>query len=576
LELITNLEIEDIDDSGRDMLIRFHRDDSGDCVNFREGEICILYPRQNEDDSILTNQILKGTVVEISATRIVLRFRYKQKNHNFFARYRYWAVEHDKLDHTYNGMFKSLFAFLSAPACKKELLLGIREPASTMEYVPEGRDLTKEEKQKSVMEKALAAEDYFLIVGPPGTGKTSVFARQLIERFYADDNVDILVMAYTNRAVDELCACICRAFGGDENICDKYIRVGSELSCGEAYRHRLLQNISYNSNSRKELLTTINKTRIFVGTLASITGKPELFDLKKFNIAIIDEASQILEPQIVGLLPLFDKFIMIGDHKQLSTITLQDKNKSKVTDDRLNSIELYDCRESLFERLFRVACKQGWSGIYDTLAYHGRMHEDIASLVNAPFYDNMLKTATDRQNKPLAFSSYDETDKFQSLIATQRIAFIPVPSADDSNLSDKVNTTEADTVVLLAKALIKVYEANDMDFDPVKTLGIITPYRNQIALIKHKLEGTGIPELKNVMVDTVERYQGSQRDVIIFSFCFNKPYQLRYFNNMNLEGTVDRKLNVALTRAREQLFLIGNDRILKQNPIYRDIFEKVF
>lgn len=574
LELIANLEIENIDDSGRDMTIRFRRDDSGDCVNFREGEICILYPKQSDKDSILTNQILKGTLVEISATYVLLRFRYKQRNHRIFDRYRYWTVEHDKLDHTYNAMFKSLFAFLSAPTDKKEMLLGLREPVSTDKY-PTKDNLTKEEKQKNVIEKTLAAEDYFLIVGPPGTGKTSIFARQLIERFYAGENINILVMAYTNRAVDELCASISQAFCEDETICDKYIRIGSELSCGEAYRRRLLQNISHNANSRKELLETIGSTRIFVGTLASITGKPELLGLKKFDVAIIDEASQILEPQIIGLLPLFDKFIMIGDHKQLSTITLQNENKSKVSEEKLNAIELYDCRESLFERLFRIASKKEWTHAYDTLTYHGRMHEDIALLVNTPFYDNILKVATDRQSAPLKYESFDSSDKFQSLIATRRVAYIPVRTIDDSNLSNKVNSAEAGVVVSLSKALLDLYKRNGINFDTNRALGIITPYRNQIALIRHKLEETEIPEFKNIMVDTVERYQGSQRDMIILSFCFNRPYQLRYFSNMNQEGTVDRKLNVALTRAREQLFLVGNDHILNLNPIYREILRKV-
>ena len=130
LDLISDLEIEDIDDSGRDMVIRFKRLAPQDCVNFREGEICILYPKQDDGDTVLTNQILKGTVVEISSHSVTLRFRYKQRNRAFFSRYRLWAVEHDKLDHGYNAMYKSLFGFLSAPADKKELLLGLKEPHS--------------------------------------------------------------------------------------------------------------------------------------------------------------------------------------------------------------------------------------------------------------------------------------------------------------------------------------------------------------------------------------------------------------------------------------------------------------
>ncbi|MDR3058832.1 MAG: AAA family ATPase, partial [Prevotella sp.] len=524
LDLISDLEIEDIDDNGRDMIIRFRRENTEDCANFREGEICILYPRQNESHTVLTNQILKGTVVEVSTDKVILRFRYKQRNHTFFSRYKYWAVEHDKLDHSYNAMYKSLFSFLAAPKDKKNLLLGLNKPDTKYTQSLDIQELTKEEKQKTVIDKALAAENYFLIVGPPGTGKTSIFAKQLIEKLYADPNTNILVMAYTNRAVDELCASICQAFDKDNANCDKYIRIGSELSCGEPYRHRLLQNISHQASNRKELLQTIDSSRIFVGTLASIIGKPELLDLKHFNVAIIDEASQILEPQIVGLLTCFDKFIMIGDHKQLSTITLQNENKSKVNEELLNDIKLYDCRESLFERLFRICKDNGWTHAFDTLTYHGRMHREIADLVNANFYDSLLKTATERQEINLQYPVFDESDRFQSLIATKRTEFIPVRQSDNTNISDKTNSTEADVVVSLSIALFNLYKANSLQFDPQRTLGIITPYRNQIALIKQKLEETSIAEFRNIMVDTVERYQGSQRDVIMLSFCFNRPY----------------------------------------------------
>lgn len=571
LDLISHLEIEEIDDNGRDMKILFRRNENADCVNFREGEICILYPRQSETDSILTNQILKGNIVEVTTSHVLLRFRYKQKNKRIFQQYKYWVVEHDKLDHTYNAMFRSLSAFLSAPKDKRNLLLGLNQPVSS--YLEENYDSSdKEYKQDSVIRKALAADDYFLIVGPPGTGKTSIFARRLIEEFYSNPDTQILLIAYTNRAVDELCAAICEAFKNKENECDKYIRIGTELSCGEQYRHRLLQNISHDVKSRAELLEIINSQRIVVGTLASIVGKPELFDIKKFDVAIIDEASQILEPQIIGLLPKFDKFIMIGDHKQLSTITLQDENKSKVDKPTLNEIELNDCRESLFERLYRICQKNNWTTAYDTLTFHGRMHQDIAAFVNKYFYDNLLQIATERQAKSLSFSIYDETSFDQKMIAEKRIAFIPSRKVNNS-LSDKINEYEAEIAVQLVAAVYQLYRQNDLEFDPQKTIGIITPYRNQIALIKQRLKELVIPELEQVMVDTVERYQGSQRDIIIVSCCFNRPYQLRFFSNMNREGTVDRKLNVALTRAKEQLFIIGNDYIMCQNPVYKELID---
>lgn len=574
LDLLDGLQIEEIDTEGRDMKIRFRRKAaSSDCVNFREGEMCILYPCQTGSDTMLTNQILKGNIVEISAGHILLRFRYKQRNKTFFDGYRYWVVEHDRLDHSYNAMFKSLFAFFTAPKEIRNLLLGLRQPASSFKNKETGEVLGIKQKQDEVIEKALSSKDYFLIVGPPGTGKTSIFARRLIEQLYLNPDNNILVMAYTNRAVDELCESICSAFACRSTECDKYIRIGTELSCAEAYRHRLLQNISQDVKSRKELIDLLDRKRIFVGTLASIVGKPELFDIKQFDVAIIDEASQILEPQIIGLLSKFGRFIMIGDHKQLSTITLQGEDKSVVDNPELNNIGLYDCRESLFERLYRICQKNGWTHAYDTLTYHGRMHADLSAFVNIHFYDSQLKIATARQEAKLAYTIYDKYNPIQQLIATQRLAFIPCHQVlDNINFAGKINEAEADIIVNLTKNLLELYKINNLNFDPLKTLGIISPYRNQIALIKQRLEKAGI-DAQEIMIDTVERFQGSQRDVILVSFCFNSPYQLKYFANMDREGRVDRKLNVALTRAREQLFLVGNDLIMRQNPVYQKLLE---
>lgn len=572
-DLISDLEITEIDDSGNDMKIRFNRIITSNFVNFREGEICILYPHEKEENTLLTNQILKGTIAGISNNEVLVRFRYKQKNKKYLNSHKRWAIEHDKLDHAYNSMYKGLYSFLTSDMNKRNLLLGLKKPKS--DYKSVQNISTKEEIQDDIIHKAIAAKDYFLIVGPPGTGKTSIFAQRLIKEFYNNPDNNILVIAYTNRAVDELCETIESIFRHEKASSGHYIRIGSELSCSEPYRPYLLQNISQTVKSRDELRKIIHDKRIFVGTLASIIGKPELFDLKKFNIAIIDEASQILEPQIIGLLPMFDKFIMIGDHKQLSTITLQDNNKSSVGSENLNAIELTDCRESYFERIFRVCTKNKWTEVYDTLVYQGRMHEEIANFPNKYFYDNMLRPACEWQTEPLIRVNGDITNPYHNLIAERRIAFIPCHSADNSVSSDKINRHEANIAVNFAMAIVDVYKTNNLPFDSRKTLGIITPYRNQIALIKHLLQETDIPEIKDIIVDTVERFQGSQRDVIIVSFCINKPYQLDFFSNMNREKTVDRKLNVALTRARQQLFLIGNDYILRQNPIYNELINTI-
>jgi DNA replication ATP-dependent helicase Dna2 len=567
LDVLFNLTILDIDDSGNERTIIFSRSETDhDIVNFREGEICIVYPRNDENDTVLNRQILKGTLVQITNERVEVRFRYKQKNRHFFEDHPLWAIEHDSLDTSYNSMFKSIFAFLKASKQKRDLLLGLTPPGMAMNAGKEESAYPEE-----IIRQALKAEDYFLIVGPPGTGKTSIFARRLIEAYYNQPDTNILVLAYTNRAVDELCDAINAAFGCSDGSCEAYIRVGTELSCAAQYRHRLLQRISEKAKNRDSLRSEIRQTRIYVSTLASITGRMELFSLKHFHVAIIDEASQILEPQIIGLLPRFDKFILIGDHNQLSTIVLQKPFLSEIREPLLVAAGMTDCRDSLFERLLLQCKAKGWQHAYAQLTLQGRMHEDIARFPATWFYSKSLFPALGWQSSKwhLTCSSDHVIDR---CVATERTAFFSTENINRPSSSNKLNETEAAVIVQLLQSIQTTYEENGITFNP-GAIGIIAPYRNQIALIKHKLSGIGMQDAEKVMIDTVERFQGSQRDVIILSFCINQPHQMNFLCNLNHDGSVDRKLNVAITRARQQLFLIGNARILREHPVYATLLD---
>ena len=102
-------------------------------------------------------------------------------------------------------------------------------------------------------------------------------------------------------------------------------------------------------------------------------------------------------------------------------------------------------------------------------------------------------------------------------------------------------------------------------------------YRNQIAPIRHETEQLGIAELLDITIDTVERYQGSQRDVIIYATGIEHGYQMDFLtsNTFMEDGkTIDRKLNVALTRARCQTILTGSARLLSLNPVYRQFIKQ--
>lgn len=577
LNVLYDLSILNIDDSAIDMTIIFSRPQptredenlsGNNIVNFREGDICIVYPREDVNDTVLNKQILKGTIVKITPEKVEVRFRYKQKNRHYFEDNQFWAIEHDSLDSSLNSMYKSLFEFISSSKQKRELLLGIKQPKCSA-IKQENSDINDISYPENIINQALNAEDYFLIVGPPGTGKTSIFARRLIEEYYKKPDVNIMVIAYTNRAVDELCGAINAAFGYSDGDCDKYIRVGSELSCDSAYQHRLLQRVSEKAADRDSLRKEINDTRIFISTLASITGKMELFSLKQFQIAIIDEASQILEPQIIGLLPLFDKFIMIGDHNQLATIVLQEEEKSRINETQLQEIGITDCRESFFERLLRRCKSQGWTHSFTQLTHQGRMHSEIAAFPSTYFYSENLFPALDWQTGEWRLSNVNG-NFYDKYIATKRTILFSTEKKENNIISNKINQNEAEIIAELLESIQRVYNDNNITYDSSK-IGIIAPYRNQIALIRHKLSEARIDDYENIMIDTVERFQGSQRDVIIVSFCINQPGQFRYLCNLNYDGTVDRKLNVALTRARQQLFLVGNAQLLLKHPIYKSL-----
>ena len=118
----------------------------------------------------------------------------------------------------------------------------------------------------------------------------------------------------------------------------------------------------------------------------------------------------------------------------------------------------------------------------------------------------------------------------------------------------------------MVKTIKQLYHKNNLPFSK-DTIGIIVPYRNQIALIKAQLED-------DHTVDTVERYQGSERPIIIYGFTVHRQAQLNFLTANRFEengALIDRKLNVALTRAKEQLFLVGNPQLLARDKVFRQL-----
>jgi DNA replication ATP-dependent helicase Dna2 len=315
--------------------------------------------------------------------------------------------------------------------------------------------------------------------------------------------------------------------------------------------------------------------RVFVSTVASIAGKSSLLELKKFNTAIIDEASQILEPMLVGMLPHFERFVLIGDHKQLPAVVLQDKERSAVKDEALHEIGLFNRRNSLFERLYNQAQQNGWTWAYDMLSHQGRMHADICSFPSHFFYDGLLKLLPEElpisawQKEPLAYILPTSFNPMQELLANNRMLFFSCEANRFKN--QKTNINEAQMVGQIISNFHAIYTASGKTWDP-KNIGVITPFRAQIAQIRHVLSDyeQGFEECT---IDTVERYQGGARDIIIISLCLNNPFQLDSIISLSDDQKVDRKLNVALTRARQHLVVVGNESLMQEDKRYSDLMK---
>jgi len=545
--------------------------------NFRSGDIVILYERNNPYDSVKNKQIFKGSIQEITPEEIIVKFRYRQRNPKVIPSDSLYAIEHDYLDSAYAAMYKSLYAFLKATPDRKKLLLNNRHAEVDL-----SRQLSKNYISAEIDElvlKAKQAKDYFLIVGPPGTGKTSIALKAMVEEFMQEPGHQILLLSYTNRAVDEICEALDTVAGSPD-----YIRVGSELSCEVKHRKRLLNNVIKDLSSRTQVKEVIQKHRIFVGTVASLSGKTALFNLKHFHTAIVDEASQILEPNLLGILSAkntlgnnaVDRFILIGDTKQLPAVVLQSEEASKIKEEALLAIGITDARQSLFERLYLQVKKNKQTQSWGILRRHGRMHPAIAAFPNIAFYNNeLLEVPTSHQAEELVYRKIVSGNYFQEIIAHKRLAFIPCKGTELAGTQLKSNYAEAQIVSQMAQAIYSLYMQNEMTFSEEDTLGIITPYRSQIALIKKEIHRLGIAPLNHISVDTVERFQGSQRDIIIYCFCVNQPFQLDMLGSTIEEDgqRIDRKLNVALTRAKKQLFLIGNPDLLARNEIYHKLIQ---
>lgn len=573
--------------SGSYDLLTLDVPDCGDdfSPNFRRGDMVYVYAYpEGEQPDVRRSILFKGVMVRIEASRVSVCLSNALQNPDVLARRSgdgrplHYAIEHSGSDVGSAATMRALFDFVTSSPDRRELLLSQREPRRDMSV-----RLTKSygDYFDDLLLRAMQARDYFLLVGPPGTGKTSTAMRYMVEEQLAADNQSsVLLTAYTNRAVDEICSMLCDA-GID------FMRIGNEYSCDERFRPYLVGNTVEKNPRLVELRRLLVENRVYVGTVTTLMSRPYIFALKHFALAVVDEAGQITEPGLVGLLAAhrpknrnelaIDRFILIGDYKQLPAVVQQSVEESAVTEPCLNEAGIRNCRDSLFERLIRNERRAGREDFIGLLRRQGRMHPVIAAYAGAMFYadERLEPVPCPHQKESLPGYQEEPADELDEALKDERVIFIPSEKTDEGGRSEKVNASEARIV---ADLVVRIRRLAGSSFNCDRTIGIIVPYRNQITMIRREMERRGLDCAADICIDTVERFQGSQREVIICSLTVNNDAQLDFLTSNCFEEngrTIDRKLNVTLTRARRQMILTGNPEILGHNGVYADLMERI-
>ncbi|PIL27261.1 hypothetical protein GSI_10406 [Ganoderma sinense ZZ0214-1] len=425
----------------------------------------------------------------------------------------------------------------------KPRFTGVLEEEPVAKTAPTSSRLNKD--QRAAVQKVLCAEDYALVLGMPGTGKTTVIAAVITQLVEAGKTV--LLSSYTHSAVDNI---LMKLNGSDFDV----LRLGNLDKIHPAVQHRTM--------AARPLAKTIEQLEHQVMSppvvaTTCLTIDHPIFSKRTFDYCIVDEASQITLPTCLGPLRFAKKFVLVGDHFQLPPLV---KNRAA----RKGGLDI-----SLFRRLSDAHPE----AVVD-LTHQYRMNSDIMLLSNKLIYSNRLKCGSDAvasqslrlpSQKFLEFLHTKSTCRnahcwmAQLMSESCNAVFVNTDNvpAHDSRVGDLVeNQVEARLVHQVTECLLECGVQQSQ-------IGVISLYRQQLKLLSYLLQ-----DRKELEILTADRSQGRDKDCIIISMV-----------RSNDEGQIGelvkdwRRMNVSFTRARSKLIIIGSRRTLQQAPLLTEFFE---
>lgn len=532
--------------------LRFRRlaSDAKD-TSLRLGDpVVVLRHADVDPEAMAATPILKGTIRDVTTNHVDVSLRNKLADRDALLTLgTSWLVEREASVASLKSLAGALPRWARTPSRRRQTLLGLHEPSRLVAPTIDADGLYPQ--QLHVVQQALAAQDWFLIQGPPGTGKTSAVLRRLVHALYANPNERIWLLAYTNRAADEICHVVERSLGSES-----YIRLASKDGAGRHSAHRHLSALA-SQHSPTALSAMIANCRCVVATIASMNTNTALLDALAPTTVIVDEASQVLEPHLLPIASAAGRLILIGDECQLPAVIAQQDAGLVIDNSMLAEICLDTLGQSFFERLMRCAIKNGWHHSVGRLTEQGRMHERIGSVVGRLFYGGTLTATQPWQRSAQPWRNGSSHPVLQEVFEN-RMVYIDSDHYADAGIDPALR----DATVAANLASLLIHEVGDVS---PSTVGMIAPFRSQNFRIRSLLPAA---YQSSITVDTVERFQGSERDVMIIAASVASMADLDSITSLahSVYGLVDRKLNVAVSRARECCIIVGSRSILSQSP----------